>query len=266
MESESKLDRRQHGAAIAVAATLAVAALAVAMMVLDDDIEQPALVDKDQAGAADVSGGAADALAVGATRPLNDGRTSAVTDAVAPWLIECVERANGDPLAGVRLFSNDTSIAGPGDAQGILEVPAEIATTPRADPLTLWVEGWAPVVVRAEALPTEVLFEVATTTVEFTFVNGTADHRILRTLLQPHVPWPPAEGPWAPKFEQQGLDVHRAKGVLPGTYDLFLWVVYPNGEPRPFSSRSLEIKAGETTKVSFDLAAPRDPDEFESDS
>lgn len=266
MESESKPDRPRHGAAIAVTATLAVAALAAAMTLLDGDIEQPALVDKDQAGATDAPRGAGGVLDVGATLPSNDGRTTAVSDPAAPLLIQCLQRANGEPLAGVRLYSHDTSIAGTGDAQGILEVPAEIATTPRADPLTLWVEGWAPVVVRAETLPTEVAFEVATTTVELTFVNGTADHRILRSLLQPHVPWPPAEGPWAPKFEPQGLDAYRANGVLPGTYDLFLWVVYPNGEPRPFSSRSLEIKAGETTKVSFDLAAPPSPDEFESDS
>ena len=74
------------------------------------------------------------------------------------------------------------------------------------------------------------------------------------------------EGPWTPSFRERALDVWIAERVPPGRYDLYLWVTFPDGEPRPFSRRAFVVAAGESTRLSIDLAAPRDPDELESDS
>ena len=85
-------------------------------------------------------------------------------------------------------------------------------------------------------------------------------------MLQPLGPRPTPEGPWTPAFEERSLDLWVADRVPPGGYDLYLWITFPDGEPRPFSQRAFLVTAGHAKRLSIDLAAPRDPDELESDS
>ena len=175
-------------------------------------------------------------------------------------VLNCRQATDGEALAGVHLYLENEPIAGPSDARGELEVDA----TGRG-PLTLWVAGWLPVSVQAEALPDTVLFEVAGATLELYLSGASSQHRLLRSVLQPHAPTPP-HGPWAASFEERSVDTWVAEGVVPGRYDLYLWVTYPDGEPRPSSQRSVEVGADGPTRVTIDLSSPRSPEEAESDS
>lgn len=176
-------------------------------------------------------------------------------------VVSCLQRASGAALQGVRLYAGLEPSAGPSDEEGILEVP-----TPPAGRVTLWAEGWLAVTASGEALPSEVAFDAADAAVELRFEGATNEHRLLRSVLQPRAPSSTPEGPWTPAFEERALDLWVADRVPPGDYDLYLWVTFPDGEPRPFSQRAFVVTAGESTRLSIDLAAPRDPADLESDS
>lgn len=188
-------------------------------------------------------------------------RVAGESEELAPIQIYCLQASNRQPLAGVRLYERHETISGPTGTDGVLPVGGD-----RRGELTLWVQGWLPVVVRGEGLPEEVLFVVADASIELRLLNATAEHRVVRILLQPHSSdWAPGD-PWAPTLGPKALDVYGASHVPPGEYDLYAWVSLAQGEPRPFSLTGVEVVAGEKATFSLDLAAPVDPEDQESDS
>lgn len=174
--------------------------------------------------------------------------------------IRCIDAADGGPLADVRLYQDGAPIAGPSGRDGTLELGAAAG-----DRLVLWTAGRLPVNVRADALPEEVALEAATGSIELRFVNGSFAHRVRRTLLWPHTPNRGSRMPWTAALEEQGPDLWTATGIAPGTYDVYAWVEYPDEELRSFSAPAVVVDGLQPARRSFDLDAPRNPDDLEAD-
>jgi hypothetical protein len=183
-----------------------------------------------------------------------DDRTAAPEPAVEPLRIRCLEAASRAPLAGVHLYRSTGErerVAGPSDADGVLEVDA-----PARWAHTLWCDGWLPVAVPKSGPPAEVLFESADASLELRLANTTAEHEVIRLLLQPHTAGGSPKDPWVPALEPWSLDVYGARRLPPGKYDVHVWVSQRMREPRAFSVAGVEVRAGEQASCSVDLAAP----------
>lgn len=209
--------------------------------------------------------------APGLARPGAEGarpaRDPALREALAdapPGPVLCTESATGAPLAGIWLYRDLEPLAGPSATSGELAIEDVDFDAPGA--WTLWAKGWVPVVVRATALPTEVAFERAGGSLELRLLGATDQHRMLRSLLKLRRATPSPDGPWAPRLVSQQLDVWVASGLAPGSYNLYVWITFPDGEPRPFSHTAFAVEAGAVTQLAFDLAAPRDAEDQEDDS
>ena len=95
------------------------------------------------------SNGRPEALLVtsGAVSDSQDQHDRREIEAKGSVLLTCRQAANGEALAGVRLYRASEPIAGPSDEQGELRTES-----PGSGDLTLWVAGWLPVSVQGDAL------------------------------------------------------------------------------------------------------------------
>jgi len=164
--------------------------------------------------------------------------------------ISCLSAADRSPLEGICLFQGENQVAGPSGADGILKVEE-----PGYGKRTLWASGWVSQTAYSPALPAEALFVAADATLEIRLLEVTAEYQVIKTLLQTRTPAAPPEGPWTPILVQAELDSLVARGVSPGSYDLYLWVTFQRGEPRAITNAELEIPAGETTRLELDIPA-----------
>ena len=185
-----------------------------------------------------------------------------------PQTILCLSDPEGIGLAGVQAYLVGEPVAGPSDQDGVLILPGPELESPLHpwDKLTFWIEGHLPVSIRVEDIPSEVRLRAVRTGLEVRLINGSSQHTLLRSLLQPRGADGLAGAPWIPSLEGRAPDLWVAQDAPPGQYDLYLWVTYPNGAVRSFSQVAFEIELDRTTKLTFDLARPLDQDDFESDS
>jgi len=158
------------------------------------------------------------------------------------------------------MYADAEPISAPSDPEGRLAVPASLPAR-----VTLWDGGWLPVTAETDALPAEVAFEAANASIELRLLHASAEHRLLRGLITPRWPDRTPQGPWTPGFAERGFDRYVAGGVRPGSYDVYVWIVDPTGEPRPYSRPALAVEPGGVARWSIDLAAPRDSDDLEPD-
>lgn len=260
MSPDSNPDRSRRSLRLLALMVVAIGVLIASVIFRVREVEPSSAVPAPGARASEPATRELTAVALPERRP-DDAAARKRLDVESPELLHCLRRANGEALAGVRMYRGAGSIAGPSDAEGTLEV-----VDAPSGAVTLWAEGYAPVALRGGALPTEVAFDLADAALELLLLNGTAEHRVLRSLLEPRAPGSTSRGPWVPALEQRTLDVWSAERVPPGSYDVYVWVLFPDEEPRALSHKAVEVRAGESTRLEFDLAAPPNPEDSEADS
>lgn len=245
---------------ILVALLLSAAAVLVASLVLRVDGAGPSGASPAPGvPAGEVRPAPPDLAAAPADRQ-RDRAPSEEPESAGPAPLRCLDRSTGAGLAGVRMYHRAACVAGPSDAEGALPVPDDLTGV-----VTLWAEDRVPVVLRGETLPAEVAFDIADASLELRLVNATGEHRVLRTLIEPVAATTIPKGPWSPVLEERTLDVWQAERVPPGSYDVYMWVVFPDGGPRALSQRAVEVRPGAVTRLSFDLARPWNPEDSEAD-